>query len=178
MPSISSFNILFLSEVRHNMEVKTVANFRFMWTLNHKKRHDKSVCVWHCAMCPCVTMLVILLLLAPFFPVYLCPPPLSPVCARVFCLLSGTGSSGDIQKEEAVRWNSREFSPSCLSQHGSLHRPKPVRLLFLFSLSLSLSRSRSLSLSLFLSLSLSLSLARSLSVSNLGLNLTFNDGYI
>ncbi len=32
-PLFSSFNILFLSEVRHNTEVKMVANFRFMQTL-------------------------------------------------------------------------------------------------------------------------------------------------
>lgn len=94
----------------------------------------------HWAVHPHVTMLVIPLLLAPFFPVHLCPPPLSPVCFRVcvcvceFCLLSGTGSSGVVQQEEAVRWNSREFSPSRLTQHGSLHQPKPVWLLFLFLL--------------------------------------------
>ncbi len=32
-PQFSPFNILFLSEVHHNTEVKTVANFRFMRTL-------------------------------------------------------------------------------------------------------------------------------------------------
>lgn len=82
----------------------------------------------HWAVCLCVTLLVILLLLAPFFPVRLSPPPLSPVCE--FCLILGTGISGDVRLKEAVRWNSREFSPSRLTQQGSLHQPKPVRLLF------------------------------------------------
>lgn len=67
-----------------------------------------------------------------------CAPLSTPAfpceCVSVceFCLLSGTESSGDVQQEEAVRWNSREFSPSRLNQHGSLHQPKPVRLLLLF----------------------------------------------
>ncbi len=41
-PLFSSFNILFLLEVRHNTEVKTVANFRFTRTLTPPSAHTQQ----------------------------------------------------------------------------------------------------------------------------------------
>lgn len=75
----------------------------------------------------CVSQCV--LLFSSFFSFLSTPAfPCMCICVCAFCLLSGTASSGDVWQKEAVLWNSREFSLSCLSQHGSLHRSKPVPL--------------------------------------------------
>ncbi len=47
-PLFSSFNILFLLEVRHNTEVKTVAHFQFTQTLKLKvDKNSTTHFIWY-----------------------------------------------------------------------------------------------------------------------------------
>ncbi len=154
MPSISSFNILFLSEVRHNMEVKTVANFRFIRTLNHKKRHDKSVCLTLCYVSVCHRACYS----SPPCPFLSCVPlstPTFPCVRECFVYFRELAAQVTFRRRKQCGGIPGNFLPLVSLNTEVYIGQNQSDFCFSLSLSLSLALSRSLSLSRSLALCLS-----------------------